>query len=223
MNNRKLDLPAGLLLSFVAALVWSGIGPRDRFTWVLEVFPAVLGVAVLVGTYPRFRFTRLAYVLMWAHALILLVGGHYTYAEVPLFNWLRDALALSRNHYDRVGHLAQGFVPAIVAREILLRRSSLRPGKWLFFLVTCVCLAISAAYELLEWLVAVSTGTAADAFLGTQGDPWDTQADMAFALVGAVVAQLVLGRFHNRALAAQMPELPGGVNHGIAQRGGSSR
>jgi putative membrane protein len=200
LKARNHSFSVLLLVTFLAALAWSGFQPRDRFTWVLEVFPAVLGAIILSATYRRFRFTDLAYALMWVHALILLVGGHYTYAEVPLFNWLRDTLALGRNHYDRVGHLAQGFVPAIVVREVLLRTSSLRPGKWLFFLVTCVCLAISAAYELLEWGVAVTTGTAADAFLGTQGDPWDTQEDMAFALVGAIIGQLALAKTHNRAV-----------------------
>ncbi|MFO0982623.1 MAG: DUF2238 domain-containing protein [Planctomycetota bacterium] len=181
-------------------LAWSGIAPRDRFTWLLEVLPAVIGGALLVATHGRFPFTSLAYVLMWSHAAILLVGGHYTYAEVPLFNWLRDELHLARNDYDRIGHLAQGFVPAIVTREILLRRSPLCSGKWLFFLVTCVCLAISSLYEIIEWLVARCTGTAAEAFLGTQGDAWDTQWDMALALLGALCAQLLLGRSHDRAL-----------------------
>jgi putative membrane protein len=198
--TRENRFPLLLLPIFLAALAWSGWQPRDRFTWVLEVTPAVLGVAVLLATFRRFRFTNLVYGLMCVHALILLVGGHYTYAEVPLFNWLRDALALSRNHYDRVGHLAQGFIPALVAREVLLRTSPLRPGKWLFFIVTCICLALSAVYELLEWAVAASTGTAADAFLGTQGDVWDTQNDMLLALVGAILAQLTLARVHSRAL-----------------------
>ena len=161
----------------------------------------MLGAAILLVTYRRFQFTRLVYGLMWVHALILLVGGHYTYADVPLFNWLRDVLALGRNHYDRLGHLAQGFVPALVARELLLRTSPLRRGKWLCFLVTCVCLGMSAAYELLEWSVAALTGTAADAFLGTQGDVWDTQKDMLFALVGAILAQVLLGGVHDRRLA----------------------
>ncbi len=194
-------LPAGLLAGFLCVLVWSGWEPRDRFTWALEVFPAVMGVGLLVTTYRRFRFTPLVYVLMAVHSVILLVGGHYTYAEMPLFNWLRDALGLARNHYDRLGHVAQGFFPALVAREALLRTSPLRPGKWLFFLVTCVCLALSAAYELLEMTVAVVTGDSADAFLALQGDVWDSQKDMALALASAIAAQLVLGRQHDRALA----------------------
>ncbi|MEW6198243.1 MAG: DUF2238 domain-containing protein [Planctomycetota bacterium] len=196
-------LPPVLLALFVVALAWSGWKPTDRFTWVLEVTPAVLGVAVLVGTYRRFQFTSLAYGLMAAHAAILLVGGHYTYLEVPLGHWVREVLNLSRNHYDRLGHLAQGFVPAIVAREVLLRTSPLRRGGWLFFLICCVCLGLSAVYELLEWGVAAATGEAAEAFLAFQGDVWDTQKDMGLALVGAVAAQLLLGRAHDRQLAAR--------------------
>lgn len=190
-----------LLASFLAILAWSGVGPRDRFVWYLEVAPAVIGVVALIGLYPRFRFSDLVYTLIWMHAAVLMVGGHYTYAEMPLFNWLRDALHLERNYYDRVGHFFQGFVPAMIAREVLLRRSPLRPGKWLFFLVTCVALAISAVYEFIEWWVAVATGEAAEAFLATQGDVWDTQWDMFLALSGAVLAQLFLSRLHDRELA----------------------
>lgn len=190
-----------LLVSFVAVLIWSLIRPKDLFTWFLECAPAMLGAVILVATYRRFEWTTLAYTLMWAHAIILVVGGHYTYAEMPLFDWIRDAFHLSRNHYDRVGHFAQGFVPAMVAREFLLRRSPLRPGKLLATLVVSVCLAISAAYELLEFGVSVLSGSAGDAFLGTQGDIWDTQKDMALALIGSITAQLILGRPHDRQLA----------------------
>jgi putative membrane protein len=189
-----------LLSSVLAALLWSGISPHDRFTWFLEVVPAILGLIVLAATYHRFTFTTLAYTLMAIHAVILIVGGHYTYAEVPLFNWIRDAFGLTRNDYDRFGHFVQGFVPAIIAREVLLRRSPLKPGKWLFFIIVCICLAISASYELFEWSVAELTGTAADSFLGTQGDPWDTQKDMAMALIGSLTALLLLSELHNRAL-----------------------
>ena len=189
-----------LLAGLSAVLVWSGIHPRDTFTWFLEVLPALLGVGILAATYSRFRFSMLVYVLVSLHAVILMVGGHYTYAEMPAFNWLRDTFGLSRNHYDRVGHFAQGFVPAIIAREFLLRRSPLRRGKLLFFIVVSICLAASAAYEFIEWWVSLAVGSAADAFLGTQGDVWDTQWDMFMALVGAIIALLSLSGIHDRFL-----------------------
>lgn len=192
----------GLLASFLIVFAWSAIGPHDRFTWMLEVAPTVVAAFVLIATHRRFPLTRLACVCIWLHAMILLVGGHYTYAEVPLFNWLRDAMGGTRNHYDRIGHFAQGFFPAIIAREVLVRCSPLRPGRWLAFLVTCVCLAISATYELIEWWTALATGEAAEAFLGTQGDVWDTQWDMALALTGAIAAQATLARLHGRQLSA---------------------
>jgi putative membrane protein len=192
-----------VLLAVVAgALVVSGISPNDRLTWWLEVAPVLLGVPVLALTWRRFPMTALVYRLLLLHALVLIVGAHYTYAQVPLGFWLQDAFDLSRNHYDRLGHLAQGFVPAILAREVLLRRSPLGRGRWLFFLVTCVCLAISAVYELTEWWAAAIGGAEADAFLATQGDPWDTQKDMLLALIGAVGAQLLLGSVHDRELRA---------------------
>lgn len=184
----------------VVVFVWSAIAPHDRPTWWLEAAPVVIGAAILASTYRRFRFTRLSYMLMAVHAVILLIGAHYTYAEVPLFSWLRDHYELGRNHYDRVGHFAQGFVPAIVTREILLRRSPLVPGKWLFVIVASVCLAISALYEMIEWWVAMASDEGAVSFLGTQGDPWDTQWDMFLALSGALCAQLLLARTHGRAL-----------------------
>ena len=161
----------------------------------------LLGAPILFATAARFPLTPLVYTLLAIHALILILGGHYTYAEVPFGFWVRDALGLARNHYDRIGHFAQGFIPAILAREILLRTSPLRRGRWLFFLVTATCLAISALYELIEWWAALAGGSAADAFLGTQGDVWDTQWDMFLALLGAVTAQLTLSRAHDRALA----------------------
>ena len=191
---------AMMLGPFSAVFVWSAIAPRDLFIWFLEVLPVLLALPILVFTYRNFPLSRLAYVLILAHAIILLVGGHYTYSEMPLFNWLRDDFHLARNYYDRLGHVAQGFVPAIVAREILLRTSPLRPGKWLFFLVTCVCLAISAFYEFFEWWVALASGSDAVAFLATQGDVWDTQADMFLALCGAIAAQLLLGKVHDRSM-----------------------
>jgi putative membrane protein len=190
-----------LLLIALACLAISRVGAAEPGTWVLEVAPIFIAVPILVATARSFPLTPLAYRLLFVHALILMLGGHYTYAKVPLGFWLQDALHLGRNHYDRLGHFAQGFVPAIVAREILLRRSPLRPGKWLFFLVVCVCLAVSATYELIEWLAAILGGSSADAFLGTQGDVWDTQWDMFMALVGALCALLLLSRAHDRELA----------------------
>jgi putative membrane protein len=179
-------------------LVWSFFGCHDRFTWFLEVSPVIFGTVLLLKAYPYWRFTRLVCWLMALHAIVLMVGGHYTYAEVPLFNWLRDSFHLDRNYYDRVGHFMQGFVPALIAREILIRRRVLKPGPWLFFIVVCICLAISAAYELLEAAAALMTGTRADAFLGTQGDPWDTQWDMLLALIGAVTGLALFSKFHDR-------------------------
>jgi putative membrane protein len=202
MKVRRLHL--ALLLSFLAILGWSVIKPHDLFTWFLETFPAMAGAIILASTYGRFRFTTLVYVLVWLHAIILLVGGHYTYAEVPLFNWIRDAFDLSRNHYDRVGHFAQGFVPAMIAREFLIRKSPLKRGKLLSFVVVSICLAISAFYELIEFGVSVATGSAGDAFLGTQGDIWDTQKDMALALAGAVTSLLTLSRLHDRLLSGEV-------------------
>lgn len=197
-------LLAGLTLSFAAVFLWSAIGPKDRFVWFLEIVPAVCALAILTATFGRFPLTPLAYIAVWLHALILCVGGHYTYAEVPLFDMLSEALSLGRNHYDRVGHFAQGFFPAIIIREILVRTSPLQPGKWLFFIVTSICLAFSAFYELIEWWVALATGEVADAFLGTQGDVWDTQWDMALCLLGAVVSQLLLARRHDRMLSSRL-------------------
>jgi putative membrane protein len=191
-----------LLLAIVlAVLLWSGLSPHDRFTWFLEVAPVLIGLPIVLITRNRFSLTPLVCVLLTIHACILMVGGKYTYAEVPLGYWVEGVFGWTRNNYDRLGHFAQGFVPAIVAREILLRTSPLKRGKWLAFLVFCVCLAISATYELIEWRTAVSTGTAADAFLGTQGDPWDTQEDMAMAAIGAIVALVTLPRIHDRQLA----------------------
>jgi putative membrane protein len=202
MKNQKYHIL--LLLLFTAIFVWSMINPHDRFTWFLEVLPAVIGLVVLVIIYPKFKFTNLVYSLILVHATILLVGGHYTYAEVPMFNWLRDAFDLNRNYYDRLGHFAQGFIPAIIAREILIRKFILRnEKKWLFFIVVSICLAISASYELMEFAVALLTGESAEAFLGTQGDVWDTQWDMSLALIGAISALITLKNVHDRALANQ--------------------
>jgi putative membrane protein len=199
MHPRRAHL--ALLAACLAVFLWSVIRPHDYFTWALETFPVMLGVPLLVGLYPRFRFTTLVYVLVLLHASILMVGGHYTYAEVPLFSWLRDAhLGLVRNDFDRLGHFAQGFVPAMIAREVLLRRSPLKRGGWLIFTVMSFCVALSAWYELLEWGVAEATGTAAEAFLGTQGDPWDTQWDMLTAAIGATVSLVSMSRWQDRQL-----------------------
>jgi putative membrane protein len=190
-----------LLGAWVVLAALSAIRPFDGFVWFLEVAPVLIALAILVPTHRRFRFTPLVYRLMFFHACVLTLGAHYSYAEVPLGHWVKDALGLARNHYDRVGHFTQGFVPAIVAREVLLRTSPLRPGKWLFFLVTCVCLAFSAVYEFVEWWMALATGESATAFLGTQGDVWDTQWDMFLCTCGALLSQAIFSRLHDRQLA----------------------
>jgi putative membrane protein len=200
MNSRSLHL--SLLSLVVLAMAVSAYQPFDRATWYLEVAPVLIAIPLLWFTYARFPLTNLLYILIAIHALILIVGGHYTYARVPLGYWVQDALDLSRNHYDRLGHVAQGFIPAMVARELLQRLTALRPGVWLFFLVTCVALAISAFYELIEWWVALAMGGAADEFLATQGDVWDTQWDMFLALCGALIGQLSLARLQDRQMAA---------------------
>jgi len=195
-------LHLALLVIGVAILAWSAWKPHDYFTWILEVFPAIIAGVVLTALYPRFRFTSLVYVLILIHASILMIGGHYTYAEMPLFNWLRDEFHLARNYYDRLGHVAQGFVPAIIVREILIRNAVVNGRRWLFFIVCSIALAISACYEFFEWWVAVASGSGADAFLATQGDVWDTQWDMFMALCGAILAQLTLAGVHDRQLSA---------------------
>lgn len=194
--------PVVLLAAIVVALVVSGVSPHDRLTWSLEVAPVVAAAALLCLTARRFPLTPLAYRLIALHALLLIVGGHYTYERVPLGAWAADAFGWSRNHYDRLGHFVQGFVPAIVAREVLLRRSPLRRGGWTFVLVTSVCLSVSALFEMCEWSAALALGANADAYLATQGDPWDTQWDMFLALVGAALAQLFLSRLHDREIKA---------------------
>jgi putative membrane protein len=189
-----------LLISAGLVLVWSGVAPRDRFTWLLEVAPVLIGAPILVVLRKRFRLTRLVYTLLWIHAIILMVGGKYTYAEVPLGFRLQDLFGFARNHYDRIGHFAQGFIPAMLAREVFIRRSPLAGSRWLPFVVVCFCLAFSALYELIEFWTALATGDAAEAFLGTQGDVWDTQWDMQMALLGAVTALATLSRAHDREL-----------------------
>ncbi len=185
---------------FIAVLLWSGINPKDQFTWFLEVVPAMIGALVLAITYRSFHLTTLVYVLILVHCIILMVGGHYTYAEVPLFDHIRDWMGSERNNYDKVGHFAQGFIPAMISREIVLRKRVIDGAAWRAFFIVCFCLAFSAFYELIEWWVAISTGEDAEAFLGTQGYQWDTQSDMALALAGAIVALATLGRVHDRQL-----------------------
>ncbi|WP_428774378.1 DUF2238 domain-containing protein [Vibrio sp.] len=181
-------------------LVWSAIDPKDYFTWFLEVVPALIGALVLALTYKSFRLTPLLYWLILIHCVILMVGGHYTYAEVPLFDTLRDWLGSDRNNYDKVGHFAQGFIPAMIARELVLRKQIINGAGWQFFFIVCFCLAFSAFYELIEWWVAVATGEGAEAFLGTQGYVWDTQSDMALALIGAIAALATLSKVHDKQL-----------------------
>ncbi|UUX51627.1 DUF2238 domain-containing protein [Nisaea acidiphila] len=188
-------------VAVAATCLWSFVGAKDSLIWWMEAVPVLIVYPLLWAVRARFPLTSLLNFLIAVHAIILLVGAHYTYAEVPLFHWIRDAFDLSRNHYDRVGHLAQGFIPAIAVRELLIRTSPLRAGRWLFAIVLFSILGVSASYELIEWLAAVLVGADADAFLATQGDPWDTQADMALAGTGALFAQLILGRLHDRQLS----------------------
>jgi putative membrane protein len=194
-------LPAALLAVVAVALVASGLHPYDRLTWFLEVLPVLVAIPLLIATHRGFPLTPLAYWLVAIHSLVLILGGHYTYARVPLGFWIQDWFDFARNHYDRIGHLMQGFGPAIIARELLIRTSPLAPGKWLFTIVLFTILGISATYELVEWAAALSLGQGADEFLGTQGDPWDTQSDMFLALVGALTALALLSRRHDREIA----------------------
>ena len=190
------------ILVYLGVLVWSGIGPKDFVTWCLEVFPAVAGAVVLWITRERFPLTTLVYALILVHCIVLMIGGHYTYAEVPLGEWFRDTFDGTRNNYDKLGHFAQGFIPAMIARELMIRLEVFSSARWRDFFIVCFCLAFSAFYELIEWWVALLSEEAADAFLGTQGYAWDTQSDMGWALFGAVLALLLLSRLHDRQLRA---------------------
>jgi putative membrane protein len=201
MSPKPSAYELGLLASMLFLLAVSAIHPHDYFTWWLEVAPIFIGVPVLIWLYPTLRLTPLTYTLIWLHCLILMLGGHYTYAQVPLGFWMEHAFGFTRNHYDRIGHFAQGFIPAMLAREIFIRRSCLGGSRWLPFLVVCVCLAFSAFYELIEFWTALATGGAATDFLGTQGDVWDTQWDMQLALIGSLVSLLTLSRVQDRQLA----------------------
>ncbi|MGL1955805.1 MAG: DUF2238 domain-containing protein [Colwellia sp.] len=185
---------------YLSVLIWSAIAPKDLFTWFLEVLPAMIGAVLLIFTYKSFRLTPLLYGLILFHCVVLMIGGHYTYAEVPLFDTIKTVFNLERNNYDKVGHFAQGLVPAILAREILIRKHIVNGKTWLKVFVVSICLAFSAFYELIEWWVAIASGENAEAFLGTQGYVWDTQSDMALALLGAIFAIIVLAKYHDKQL-----------------------
>ena len=199
-SSMKLKFQYTILILVLAVLIWSGISPKDRFTWFLETAPVFLGIIIAVSTYRSFPLTKLLYILIFLHCTVLCVGGKYTYAEVPIGFWVQELLGQARNNYDRLGHIFQGFVPAIIAREILIRKKVVNGKAWLFFLVTCICVSLSVVYELIEWGTAVITGEGAEAFLGTQGDVWDTQWDMFLALIGALLALTFISRFHDRQL-----------------------
>ncbi|MCF6209014.1 MAG: DUF2238 domain-containing protein [Ghiorsea sp.] len=188
------------LFIFFAVLVWSGINPKDYFTWVLEVAPALIALAVIAFTYKSFPLTPMLYTLILIHCVILMVGGHYTYAEVPLFDWLAEVMDWQRNNYDKVGHFAQGFVPVMVAREIVIRKNIIPFPVWRNVFIVMFCLGFSAFYELIEWWVALASGEGAEAFLGTQGYVWDTQSDMGFALLGAIMGLVLLSKWHDKQL-----------------------
>jgi putative membrane protein len=191
---------------FFSGLMWSGINPKDYLTWLLEVAPALIGFVALAITYKRFPLTPLVYQLILIHSLILMVGGHYTYAEEPLFNWLKEVMAWERNNYDKLGHFAQGFVPALITREVIIRHQVVTSRRWLNFFVVCICMAISSVYELIEWGAALVSEQATEAFLGTQGYVWDTQSDMAFALLGAIFGLITLSHLHDKQLD-RLPKL----------------
>lgn len=188
------------LLSFFIVFIWSVINPKDLFTWFLEVFPAIIGLFILFITYKKFQFTNMVYFLILIHSIILMIGGHYTYAEVPFFDYIKEVFNQDRNNYDKVGHIVQGFIPTMIAREIIIRKNIININVWRNFFIICFCLALSAFYELVEWWVAIFTNEAANDFLGTQGYLWDTQSDMAWALFGSILALLLLSKYHDLAL-----------------------
>ena len=187
-----------LFALFWIGLLVSGIHPHDYFTWFLEVSPAIVGFVVLLLTFKKFTFTYLTYIFILLHAYILFIGGHYTYAEVPLFNWIQEVFHQTRNNYDKVGHFAQGFIPAMISRELFIRLKVIKPGIWLSVLTVSVCMSISVLYEFLEWLVAIATGEAADSFLGTQGYIWDTQSDMLYATIGAICMLILMSNWQDK-------------------------
>ncbi len=198
--NKNDKYPIILLVIFIIIAIWSAINPHDYTTWILEVFPALIGVTILIFTYKKFRFSNFTYTLILIHAIILFVGGHYTYAEVPLGYWMEQWFGWTRNNYDKIGHLAQGIVPAIIARELLIRKAVVKVKSWLNYIIISICLAISAFYELLEWLGSVMLGSNADAFLGTQGYVWDTQSDMLYALIGAILALILFSKLQDKSM-----------------------
>ena len=185
---------------FSIFFIWSGINPKDQFTWLLEVLPTIIGVVVIAMTYKTFKLTPLVYILILIHSIVLMIGGHYTYAEVPFFDYLKDVFNFTRNNYDKVGHFVQGFVPALITREILIRKNVIPDVNWRTFFILCFCLGFSAFYELIEWWVALASGEDAVAFLGTQGYIWDTQSDMGLALLGAIIGLITLSKLHDRQL-----------------------
>ncbi|MBY0541119.1 MAG: DUF2238 domain-containing protein [Campylobacterales bacterium] len=188
------------LFIYFAVFIWSAINPKDLFTWILEVIPAVIALIILIFTYNKFRFTSLVYSLILIHCIILMVGGHYTYAQVPLFDFIKEFFNQDRNNYDKLGHFAQGFIPAMIAREIIIRKKIISIEAWRNFFIVCFCLAFSAFYELIEWWVAIFSNDTADDFLGTQGYIWDTQSDMAWALIGSILALILLRNYHTKQL-----------------------
>lgn len=190
-----------LIALFFIGLLLSAINPHDYFTWILEVFPGIIGLLILVFTFKSFKFSYLTYILILGQCYILFIGGHYTYAEVPLFDWIKDLLHQSRNNYDKVGHFAQGFVPAMIIREIYIRKEIVKQGFWLAFLTICTCISVSVFYEFLEWFVAIVSGQSAESFLGTQGYVWDTQSDILFALIGAICMIIFVSKFHDKQIA----------------------
>ncbi|WP_111308927.1 DUF2238 domain-containing protein [Confluentibacter sediminis] len=190
-----------LLFLICLLLIWSAINPLEYFTWFLEIIPAIMGTVILIITFKKFRFTNLIYFLVFIHCTILIIGGHYTYAEVPWFNWLEDIFNQSRNNYDKLGHFAQGFVPAMITRELLIRKKIVLSKNWLNFIIVCIAMAISVTYEFIEWGVSIITGDGGDSFLGTQGYIWDTQSDMLFATIGAITALITLSKVHNEKLS----------------------
>lgn len=187
-----------LITLFFIGLIVSGINPHDYFTWILEIFPGIIGLIILALTFKKFKFSFLNYTFILIHCYILFIGGHYTYAEVPLFDWIKEAFHQSRNNYDKVGHFTQGFVPALIVRELYVRKEVVKPGLWRSFLTICTCVTISVFYEFLEWFVAIKSGQSAEAFLGTQGYVWDTQSDMLYAFIGATCAIILLSKFQDK-------------------------